>query len=163
MPKHLFKKLFPEHKVRNHKYFKKYLKFMQHNYLWHMNRHTTARAFFVGMFAAFMPMPMQMFLAAAMALKFKANLPISVLLVWLSNPFTYVPVFYFSYRVGLIFVGTPINYADFIVDWDFFHSIWQPLLIGSLINGLVFGMVFYLGVLLFWRIYIVAKYKKRRH
>jgi uncharacterized protein len=161
MPRHLFKRWFPAHKVREHKHFTRFAKFLGHNYLWHLNRHTTAKAFLIGIFACFIPMPFQMFLAAALALLVRCNLPVAVLLVWISNPLTYLPIFYFSYQVGVLFIGAPLSYADFSWDWQLFILIWQPLLLGSVINGLFFGALGYIAVLFFWRWHIVRKYNRR--
>jgi len=54
----------------------------------------------VGLFCAFVPLPIQMLLAAAAAIIFRVNLPISVGLVWITNPVTIPPMFYFCYKVG---------------------------------------------------------------
>ena len=53
--------------------------------LWHINRYSSAMAFFVGLFVAFMPIPGQMVAAALLAVAFGCNLPLSVGLVYLSD------------------------------------------------------------------------------
>ena len=63
--------------------------------LWHLNRHSVALAVAVGLFMAFMPVPVpvQMILAAAGAIMLGCNLPIAVVIVWVSNPVTMPPLF----------------------------------------------------------------------
>ena len=56
--------------------------------LWHINRYSAAMAFFVGLFVAFMPIPGQTIAAAVLAVLFRCNLPLSVGLVFVSNPIT---------------------------------------------------------------------------
>ena len=61
--------------------------------LWHLNRHSVSRAMAIGLFWALIPMPLQMLAAAACAIPARANLPIAVGLVWLTNPLTMPVVF----------------------------------------------------------------------
>src|SRR5690554_7645243 len=68
--------------------------------LWYKNRHFVARAFAIGLFIAMIPMPMQMLAAALLAIPLQANLPISVGLVWITNPITTPPVLYANYKLG---------------------------------------------------------------
>ncbi|MGI9335066.1 MAG: DUF2062 domain-containing protein, partial [Gammaproteobacteria bacterium] len=56
--------------------------------LWHLNRNSVAWSVSVGLFMAFMPIPLQMVAAAAVAIVVGCNLPIAVTLVWITNPLT---------------------------------------------------------------------------
>ena len=56
--------------------------------LWGFKRTSVARGCAIGLFCCMIPMPLQMLLAAAIALVWKANIPLSVALVWVSNPLT---------------------------------------------------------------------------
>src|SRR5512147_2610202 len=59
---------------------------LHQSHLWHINRHSVARAFAVGGFAMYTPpLPWQMVIAAVLAVYFEANLPIAVALVWITN------------------------------------------------------------------------------
>ena len=84
----------PDHKkIRDHKHLRIFGKLLHNPSLWHMNRHSVAKAFAVGLFFAWVPVPFQMVLGAGGAILFHANLPLSVVLVWLTNPFTMPPMF----------------------------------------------------------------------
>ena len=62
--------------------------------IWHLNRRSASMAVFIGLFIAFVPLPSQMLMAAVLAVLLRVNLPLSVLLVWVSNPITMPPLFY---------------------------------------------------------------------
>ena len=111
--------------------------------LWHLNRHSAAGAGFIGVFCAFLPIPFQMFLAAFLALRFHKNMPLSISFVWISNPFTYAPLFYFNYRVGALLIGESDRQfsIQLTLEWltkDMLYY-WEPLILGSLIMGALAG------------------------
>lgn len=134
--------------------------------LWHLNRHSASLAMFIGVFCAFMPIPMQMLLAAFLAIVFHANLPLSVALVWISNPVTMPPIFYGSYKLGAFLMDLPPKSTRFEISLDMLLAnvaeIWQPLLLGSLVCGLFFGGLGYFTVRLLWRIAVARQWQKRR-
>ncbi len=134
--------------------------------LWHLNRHSVAAGSGIGLFLAFMPMPFQMVAAALAALPLRANLPVAVASVWVSNPLTMAPMLYFQYRVGKMVLGERIQRADFepTLEWYWaeFDTIWQPLLAGSLLCGLAAGLAGYGLIHLVWRINIRLHLRQRR-
>ena len=111
--------------------------------LWHINRYSASMAFFVGLFVAFMPIPGQMIAAALMAVALSCNLPLSVALVWITNPVTMPALFYLAYRVGALIIDVPVKEVQFELSFYWLtHSlekIWKPFLLGCLISGLFLG------------------------
>ena len=156
MPKHLIKRLTPDtEKVRSHKYLRIFGSLLHDPSLWHVNRRSVAMAFANGLFWAMMPIPFQMVAAAAGAILLRANLPISVALVWLTNPLTMPPIFYATYRIGAFLLGAPpvAGSAEFSLEY-LEHSlsvIWAPLLLGSIVTGMVLGALGYAVLRLLWR------------
>ncbi len=68
--------------------------------------HAVALGFAVGLFVALTPtVGFQMVLGAAIAHLLRANRLLPVALAWITNPFTIVPIYYFNYRVGLLFMS----------------------------------------------------------
>lgn len=134
--------------------------------LWHMNRRSVSGAFAVGLFWAFIPIPLQMVAAAATSIPARVNLPISVALVWITNPLTMPPMFYFNYLVGTWFVGNSSEPPKFEMTLEWFSesigAIWQPLYLGSLICGLVAALIGYAAMRGLWRLHIVSDLKRRR-
>ncbi|GAA0311566.1 DUF2062 domain-containing protein [Psychrobacter aestuarii] len=76
--------------------------------LWHFNRHSLNKAVYIGVLSAFFPLPGQMLLALIGALIFRANVPMSVGLTWITNPLTTLPIFYAGYYVGAKILGEPM-------------------------------------------------------
>lgn len=134
-------------------------------YLWHLNRRSVARAFFIGIFVAFIPTPMQMAIAATIAVLFSANIPVSIALVWISNPITMPPLFYATYRFGAWMMGRQQQSFEFELSFEWlFHelgSMWQPLYLGSLTAGLIFALIAFISVRVLWRISVVQRWKNR--
>lgn len=134
--------------------------------LWHLNRRSIALAFAVGLFCAWIPTPTQMAIAAAGAIYFRANLPISVALVWITNPITMPPLFYFAYEVGLWFMNQPAgtDESGFSVSNIFsgLSNIWQPFLVGCFIMGIVSSAVGYFGLQYYWKYHITKKWEERK-
>ena len=109
---------------------------------------------------------MQMLASAATAIICRVNLPISVALVWITNPLTMAPIFYFNYLVGTLLLSQPVTVTEFEASAAWFESIigqiWLPLLVGSVVVGLATGTLSYIGMRGFWRWYVVQHLKKRQ-
>ncbi|NQY03242.1 MAG: DUF2062 domain-containing protein [Halieaceae bacterium] len=134
--------------------------------LWHINRYSASMAFFVGLFTAFMPIPGQMVLAALLAVQLRCNLPLSVGLVWITNPVTMGPIFYLSYRIGALLVDAPVQDIKFALSWEWLtHSlgaVWQPFLLGCVLAGLFFGSMGYFVISILWRWRVARHWRARK-
>jgi uncharacterized protein len=134
--------------------------------LWHLNRRSVSKAFAIGLFAAWVPSLGQMFMAASGAIWFRANLPISVVLVLITNPLTFAPMFYFAYLIGVWVLQTPGQFDAVSFDLNEIASIlaevWQPFLLGCLIIASVSAAVGYAAVWLYWRHSVIKRWQKRR-
>jgi len=165
LPRKLFKKYFPNpQKIKGLGFISQWLHTSD---VWHLNRSSVCRSFFIGLFWMAIPIPSQMITAALSAILFRANLPISIALVWLSNPFTMPPIFYFNYIIGSWFLGnSPIDAIVFELSWNWIiHTLgelWLPLYLGSVIVGITIGTLGYFGVSLFWRWHVVQRWQARR-
>lgn len=168
MPRKFLKRYLPDHeKIRNHKTLNRFFGTLLHDpNLLHINRRSISGAFFVGLSMAFVPIPFQMVLAAGLAIYFRVNLPVSVSLVWITNPLTIPPIYYFCYELGQYILGGTTEDIVFETSlaWllSVFSEIWQPLLLGSFIVSIVSATVGMLTVRLLWRLQVVRRWQKRK-
>ncbi len=134
-------------------------------YLLHLNRRSVSLAVFIGLAASFLPLVGQMAIAGALAVLLRANLVISVMLVWISNPLTMPFMFYWNYRVVLWISGqSPELVANYDLDWwlnNIFH-IWEFVLYGGILLGLLTGFAGFLLTRLFWRISVTRSWRQRQ-
>ncbi|HEY9035921.1 MAG TPA: DUF2062 domain-containing protein [Pseudomonadales bacterium] len=171
MPRRLLKKYLPTpEKIRQHESLNRVLgKVLHEPNLWHINRYSTAVGMGIGLFCAFLPIPMQMLLAAVLAIGLRANLPISVSLVWITNPLTMAPIFYFCYRLGAWMLNIQARAPQHEhIHWNFqwvmerMTEIGGPLLLGSITCAVILGLAGYGLVILGWRANILWKLRLRR-
>ena len=166
MARKVLQKYLPHfHRIRDHQTLRLFGSAALKDNLWHLNRRSVARAFSIGLFCTFLPMPGQMVVAAALAILLAANLPLSVLLVWVTNPLTIPPILLFCYLIGSWVIGTPPQTFDFEWSWAWFteelYTVGLPLLVGSLICSIIGAGVGYWGILLYWRWYVVRVWQTR--
>lgn len=165
MPKQIIKKYFPNpEKIKAIKSLHFLGDRLHDPNLWHLNRHSVSLAFAVGLFFAWVPTPTQMAMAAAVALFVRANLPVSVALVWITNPLTMPPLFYFAYRVGIWLLSKPHFDGGFSVDTVFssMADIGGPFLFGCLVLGITCSCLGYFGMKVFWRWHVLHRWNARK-
>jgi len=167
MPRRYLKQLLPsQRKIRSEGTVRLFRGVLNNPNLWHLNRHSVALAVAVGLFAAFIPVPVQMILAAAGAIVFGCNLPVSVVVVWVSNPITMAPLLFAAYKFGIWLIGGSPKSIQFemSVDWMLTKlvDVWQPLLLGCFSLGLATALVGYISVHVIWRIHVIYSWKGRR-
>jgi len=166
--KKFIRRYLPEHKtIREHRHLNRIFGTLLHDPdLFHLNRRSVTRATFIGLFWAFMPMPFQMIPAAACAIGFRANLPLAVVLVWISNPVTIPPLFYFCYEVGSWILGREPVALAFELTWDWLATelelVWQPLLLGSVVVGLVAAAAGAAAVRFAWRLHVIRFVRRKK-
>jgi len=166
MPKKFLKRFIPKPEtLKAHPHLRHFGETLHNPNLWHLNRRSAAGAVAVGIFCAWLPIPFQMLLAATIAILFSVNLPISVSLVWISNPLTMGPLFYTAYRLGAFLLHLPVQHFhfEFSYTWlsEAFGTIAPPLFLGALILGLICAFFGYFIFLAFWRFTIIKKWQRR--
>lgn len=154
------------HALREHKHLRWCKNWLHDPNIWHFNRRSVSGAFSVGIFAAFIPIPFQMMLAAALAIPCRVNLPVSVGLVWLTNPVTMPPIIYGAYQTGAWILQVPALQVTTEWSWKAVAAdlgvMWQPLLLGCLIFAVGGAALGNLAVRLFWRLHVLSYVRRRR-
>ena len=167
MPKRIIKRFLPDHdKIREHKHLQFLGPLLHDPNLLHLNRRSVSGAFAVGLFMAWIPVPFQMLLSAVTAIVVRVNLPISVALVWITNPVTMPPMFYFAYKLGTWIMGTKPQDNKFELTMEWFTQridvIWQPLLLGSMIVAIVSSFLGFFVLRALWRLKVIQNWNERK-
>ena len=157
--KSMLKKYSPKRENINLGWLNKYLTDPE---LWKWNKKTIAKAFAIGLFCAFLPLPVHMLLAGILAVTFSANILLSLLVVWVNNPITILPIIYFTYKLGATIIGIEVD-PEFEFSFgylmDNFWSATIALWTGGLISSIVASLVGYFSII---SIYKYRAYKRIR-
>ncbi len=136
--------------------------------LLHFNRRSISAGVAAGVFAAFIPLPVQMILAVALAIWFRGNIAVAAGFTWISNPLTYWPIYGLCYWLGVFFLGTPVDAHGAEIPFELeaiLTNIWtlgKPLLFGCVLIGIVCSLISYHVVNMLWRLHIIKLWKDRR-
>lgn len=138
-------------------------RFVYHNLL-HADDppHKLALGMAVGIFVALTPtVGIQMVIAGFLSWMLRANKAVSVAVVWISNPGTMVPIYWYCYRIGCAVLGIdPIGYSWWSgltapprgwwpavqFYWSCFVEVAGPLWLGSFIAGGILAYITYYAV-----------------
>jgi len=167
-PKRIIQKYLPApHRIREEPILKRVFGTLLHeSNLWHLNRRSVTVAVAIGLFMAFTPIPLQMVAAAVAAMLLKANLPISVCLVWITNPVTMAPIYLFAYKLGAWLLNLPPSDMSFELSLSWLiqelDHIWKPLLFGCLVLSITASSVGYTATNILWRLHVIRRWKERK-
>ncbi len=181
MPKHLIRKYLPDpEKIASLPGLGPLRHRLEDPNLWHLNRRSASGAVFWGLWFAFLPMPFHTVPAVIVAIMLRLNLPLCVLMVWFNNPFTLLPILWLSYHLGALLVPQwamhpPPHLVDFarLVESWFHHGppdkhpirlarLLEPVLLGMMVNGFIFGAVGAMSLNLLWRQHVRRAWTRRR-
>ncbi len=165
--KHLFQRHLPAPHTLASNRFIRFLGGRLHDPgLWHLNRRSAALAVALGLFIAFIPLPVHTPLAAVSAVALRVNLPLLVVASWATNPITVVPLSVLSYKVGALLMGRAAGDLPFEVSVEWLRSAvaehWLPFTLGCLVVGLGSALCGYVMVKGLWRLHLVRRWKARR-
>lgn len=167
MPRRFFSRL--SRRYSQKKEYSWYLKpfefLLSHPIYFSASRRAVSGGIALGLFLGLLPIPAQTLLAISGALLLRVNLPLAALAVWISNPLTFVPLFYFAYRIGAVLLDIPVESIppEPSIHWvgEEIALIWRPLLYGSILIATSAASIAYLGISMLWHVLTLRRYRKR--
>ena len=131
--------------------------------LWKWNKKSIAKGLAIGLFCAFLPVPIHILLAGILAVTFSANLLLSLLVIWVNNPITIVPIFYFTYKLGASIIGVEMD-PEFEFSFgylmDNFWSATLALWVGGLITSITASTLGYFSVISIYKYKALKRVKR---
>ncbi|WP_225907387.1 DUF2062 domain-containing protein [Leptolyngbya sp. BL0902] len=118
-----------------------------------------ARGMASGVFSGCFPLfGLQIVIGLAVATVVRGNRIMAAAATWISNPFTYLPIFAFNYQVGVWILGSSSTQGftdlDSLRGWaDMGTEVSVRLMLGSAVVGVIAGLLsYYLGLPLIRRL-----------
>jgi uncharacterized protein (DUF2062 family) len=177
MPRRFLKKFLPSHAaISANRHVARFGNRLRHHNLWHLHRRSVAGGVAAGMFAGLIPgsNPVQFSAAVLLAIGFRVNLPIAVIVTLYSNPLTIVPLYLAAFKLGELVLLSPNGglppfnvSADSWGAWlaaalDWLTTAGKPLLVGIPLLALLLAGAGYALVWVAWRGIVVCEWRARQ-
>ena len=181
MARKFFRKFMPSReKVHSERALRWLKPIMNRPYLWHLNRNGVASSVGWGMFWALIPIPGQSIPAVLCTIWSRGNVPLALAATWISNPLTLIPHWWSAYVIGKFILRSDgvediewttayweVKTQSLSSFWAFistnFWNFYLPLMIGSIVEGLIVGGLGYLLVMSLWRRHSANRWTASRH
>ena len=135
--------------------------------LWRFTRRSVPRGVALGLFAGFIVPLGQIFLAAFLALPFRANMPIAALVTFITNPFTLPFWLWIANKVGRVVLDDVGIGGAVVVDgswWSGFGWFLQTAGVtafGFVVLSLASAALGYITAKLAWRVLVARRWSRR--
>lgn len=113
--------------------------------LWKFHKDSIERGVGIGLFVACLPIPLQMVLAIVLAIWFRANLPTAAALTLINNPFTFIPINLFIYKIGAWLVGDNLDHP-LPPEWNWVGKNFQEYLSDFIAWIPSLGVTYFIGL-----------------
>src|SRR5712671_7329577 len=178
VPRKFFRKYLPSYEsVRQNRFVARFGSLLRHPNLWHLNRRSVSGGVAAGMFAGLVPgsNPVQFAVAALLAVAFRVNLPVAVVVTLYTNPLTIGPIYVIAYWIGSFLVpgdSAPFSHPPGF-DWsnllawlralfEWALSLGKPLAAGLVVLAVGLAIAGYAAVQLAWRAQVVLAWRRRK-
>ncbi|MDR2905237.1 MAG: DUF2062 domain-containing protein [Helicobacteraceae bacterium] len=146
-------------------------KFLREEY-WQPTRKAISRGFAIGCFWAMIPMPFQMIPSGLFSILLRANIPLSLAAVWITNPITHPILIVFQLWLGECILNQPsslyiLQNADTLTDGviALIKHAPLPLMTGVAVCAVFFSLVGFFGSRFFYDLAIkkiIKSYQARQ-
>ncbi len=166
--------------IHNNRWLRWLAPFLKNQALWHFSRRGAAWGVAIGIFFGLLVPIAQIPLSVGAAIVLRANVPLAVGSTLISNPLTYAPLWYGSYRLGQFVLGESVHSEaevqaalasapgvgeDSSRSWGerwaalvhYFTSVGKPFLVGALILATLSGLSFYYLTHWLWILWVRRK------
>lgn len=140
--------------------------------VWKPTQHTMAGGMAIGTFITLQLLPIQMPTATILCALFRVNIPIALLLCWVSNPVTVPFLAALEYQIGKwslsFYTSVPATpFPDhlpesFVEVWVVLKEHGPVMLIGGLVLGVISGVVSYIASWGVWEVFHRMEIAKKR-
>jgi uncharacterized protein (DUF2062 family) len=147
---------------------------LHHPNLWHLHRRSVAGGVAIGLFAGLIPGPLQMIVAAMLAVLFRVNLPVALVTTLYTNPLTILPLYALAYEYGAFVIGQRdgaiaahlalpqmewSNWTTVLSHW--FILLGKPFAVGLPLLALTLAALGYVAVRVVWYGMVVWQWRRR--
>lgn len=146
-----------------------------HPDLWHVGRRSIAIGLAIGLFFGLMIPLAQIPAAVFVAMVFRANLAVAAAGTFITNPFTFGPIYFLAYQIGDALIGEPQTIVPDVAaaaaqelvsgrgQWILrVADMGAPLFLGLFLLAVTASITAYVGVHLAWRMGVVTKKRRRQ-
>lgn len=175
LPERLRRYLPDPQTLREHRLLRWMGPVLHHPRLWHVNRRGIAMGIAIGIFFGLLIPVAQILFAVVAALVMRANIPAAVGSTLITNPFTFAPVYYAAYHLGVWMLGdaatargeaaltrAAAESATGLALWiDRLGSVGVPLALGLVTLAVSLSIIVYFAIHWTWRLRTVRAWQRR--
>jgi uncharacterized protein (DUF2062 family) len=178
MARKFLRRHLPSHEsIRQNRHVARFGSLLHHPNLWHLNRKSVSGGVAAGLFAGLVPgsNPVQFAFAVLLAIAFRVNLPVAVVVTLYTNPSTIVPLYVLAYEIGSLFfvdnqaglsIPPAVNWSQLGASIEAYFTwllaLGKPLALGLLVLAAGLAVVGYGAVQLAWRTHTILAWRRRK-
>jgi hypothetical protein len=158
--------------IHNYRVLRPFAPHLSEPALWRLTRRSVPRGVAIGLFVGVIIPFMHTFIAAVLAIPFRANVAVAAAFTLLINPLTIPPMYYAAYRIGsweLHNDATLVNPAaaerfsgELSRALFWIHQASGPIAVGVLTIAALAALLGYLGASLLFKSWLRSRVRRRR-